>query len=203
MREEELTLTKRWSTLGIVESRGLVRTYWLFCESMRMLKPRSSSTSFCLDLFFLIPPFSSSSSNLSTASTFTPLIYTANRGRDGKQSLRLYWTSSCTGQNQSGLLADVGSWELNSNKWMPVWMLTILLLSKACSSISSSRRSAAFLTSSKISSSMDIVLFWARALLTASCWCFSMANSSTYSCSSWRAKEPKRRVDGDVCDTYL
>lgn len=65
---------KWWSALGIVESRGLVRTYWLFCESMSMLSPRSSSTSFCLDLFFLFPPLSSSSSTLNTASTLTPFI---------------------------------------------------------------------------------------------------------------------------------
>lgn len=72
--QKQPTLIKWWSVLGIVESRGLVRTYWLFWESMSMLSPRSSSTSFCLDVFFSFPPFSSFST-LSTASTFTPFIY--------------------------------------------------------------------------------------------------------------------------------
>lgn len=80
-----LTLMKWWSALGIVESRGFVRTYWLFCESMSMLNPRSSSTSFCWDLFFLFPPFSSSSSTLNTASTFTPFIYVTD-------SVETVWT---------------------------------------------------------------------------------------------------------------
>ena len=39
------TFMRWWSARGMVASRGRVRMYWLFWESMSMLRPRSSSTS--------------------------------------------------------------------------------------------------------------------------------------------------------------
>lgn len=56
----------------MVESLGLVRMYWLFWESISILRPKSSSTSL-FEAFLL--ELASSSSTLKTASKFTPLTF--------------------------------------------------------------------------------------------------------------------------------
>lgn len=67
-----ITFMKWWSARGMVESLGLVRIYWLFWESISILRPKSSSTSL-FEAFLL--ELASSSSTLKTASKFTPLTY--------------------------------------------------------------------------------------------------------------------------------
>lgn len=80
-----ITFMKWWSARGMVESLGLVSIYWLFWESISILRPKSSSTSL-FEAFLL--ELASSSSTLKTASKLTPLTCKKKNANNNKKKKR-------------------------------------------------------------------------------------------------------------------